>query len=153
MSGVVYNGVIFGQLILLFQKLNRAETDFAEESERLVAEMVDSELPEDLTLKVKNYSEYLFRKFKRTRPESSLTDGSSTLSVSLKQEIADVLHARFVSRVPLFVDLEHGVITGLCMAMSLQIYLPMSHVLRAGERNQELFFVVKGELLKKKKKR
>jgi hypothetical protein len=116
------------------------ETSFNERFDEIKDFMTMRRIPLDLSSRVINYYEYLWRSRRGLDENSVLED----LPDFLRGEVAMYLNREIIAKVPIFKDSSKNFLTEVVMHLIPRIALPDSHIIRIGELGQEMFFISSG---------
>jgi hypothetical protein len=116
------------------------ETSFNERFDEIKDFMTMRRIPLDLSSRVINYYEYLWRSRRGLDENSVLED----LPDFLRGEVAMYLNREIIAKVPIFKDSSKNFLTEVVMHLIPRIALPDSHIIRIGELGHEMFFISSG---------
>ena len=138
--GAVLNSVLFGQMALLLQNLNRSGNMFQAKLDAVNDFMRHSHLPTDLKDRIHQYIEYKWHASRSIDREKFLKD----LSYPLFKEVNLMLHGHLINSVPLFKNIDADCLVMLTCSLKPIVFLPNDFIIREGQLGSQMYFLRNG---------
>ena len=140
MQAIIY-AVIFGNIGLYVDNLQRHETNYQEAVGALVAYVKDISLPTDLQRKVLAYHDYVWSK-NRGQEGHQLGDIPHRVQV----EVAVVVHGKMMKSNSAFSDAQDSFINAAVLALKFTVCLPNEFVYQEREPAEDIYFIGHGQV-------
>ena len=140
-AGAVLNSILFGQMAMLLQNMNRAGNLFQAKLDSVNEFMRNSHLSHDLKERVHQYVEYQWKSSRVLNREGFLRD----LSYPLYKEINLMLHGHLINSVPLFKDVDADCMVMLTCSLKPIVFLPNDFIIREGQVGTQMYFLRIGQ--------
>ena len=138
--GAVLNSVLFGQMALLLQNLNRSGNMFQAQLDAVNDFMRHSHLPSDLKDRIHQYVEYKWHTSRSIDRERFLKG----LSYPLFKEVNLMLHGHLINSVPLFKNIDADCLVMLTCSLKPIVFLPNDFIIREGQIGSQMYFLRNG---------
>jgi len=132
---------IIGNIASLFSKLDSSKVNHFNRMEAVTQFLRYRNVPHKLSLKVRNYYEYMWERRRGMQEDLFLKD----LPEPLRLEILLDLTRKLLNKVPLFKYSSSTLRNVLLMALRLETYAPKDEIVREGELGEEICFISQGK--------
>ncbi|VVB03502.1 unnamed protein product [Arabis nemorensis] len=142
-SGLLLFAVLIGNVQKYLQSTT-IRVDEMEETKRDTEKwMSNRKLPEDLKKRIRRYKIKKWRETRGTEEDAHLRSLPKSLIIETKRH----LYLDFLKRVPEFQAFDDQLLDELCARLKTVIYTENSYIVREGDSLEEMFFVVRGNLM------
>ena len=136
--GAVLNSILFGQMAMLLQNLNRSGNMYQAKLDSVNEFMRHSHLSNDLKQRVHQYVEY---QWKSSVGSLNRKEFLEELSYPLYKEINLMLHGHLVKNVPLFKNIDADCLVMLTCSLTNSVFLPNDFIIREGQVGLQMYFL------------
>jgi voltage-gated potassium channel len=140
--GVGVYGYLIGNVASILSKRDPAKAQFFRNLEKLKAFINYRYLPSNLQKRLRDYYTYIWKN-KLGYDESSFL---SELPVGLKNEVSLYLKRDMIKKISLFQHIDDNFLREVSVRMKPLIFTPGDFVFKKGDKGNEMYFVIKGNL-------
>ena len=140
--GVGVYGYLIGNVANILSKRDPAKAQYFKNIESLKAFSNFRNIPLGLQKKIRDYYVYIWKK-RLGYDESAFI---SQLPVGLQNEVSLILKRDILNKIPLFKGIDDRFLREMSLHLRPMVYTPGEYVFREGDKGNEMFFVIKGNL-------
>ncbi len=140
--GVGIYGYVIGNVAGILSNIDPNKNAYVERMEQMSAFMRYRKIPADLSERIREYNEYLWK----NRLGSDESAVLSSLPPGLQADVSLFLKKDIIEKVPLFRGASEEFIKEMALQMQSVVYMPGDYVFRAGEHGRDMYFVSRGML-------
>ena len=140
--GVAMYGFIIGNVANILSKRNPARAQYFNNLEQLRIFVNYRRIPLNLQKKIMDYYLYIWRK-KLGFDESVFLSG---LPQGLQSEVSVYLKREILEKIPIFRGVSNSFLIEVSSQMRPQVCIPGETIFKEGEKGNEMFFVIRGNL-------
>jgi CRP-like cAMP-binding protein len=133
-------GYIIGNIVNLIGAMNESSEEFRNKMATINLYMKNKKVPEQLTMRVRNYYNHLWSR------QGGLDDTSimDNLPARLKTEVSLHINGDIVAKVDLFKETNQGFRNALVEVLKPEIYTPNDVIIKQGDVGTEMYFISQG---------
>ena len=139
--GAIINSIIFGNMAVVLQSLNRKSTVFQEKLEKANEAMENLKMPDFIREEVEFYLSYTQSGLDH---QKELDAFLLMLSPSLKKKVSAYIFKDAIFANPVFKD-QDEVMKLLLLDLQVRLFLPEDEIIRQNEVGESMFFLARGQ--------
>uniref|UniRef100_A0A7S3JFE7 Cyclic nucleotide-binding domain-containing protein n=1 Tax=Euplotes harpa TaxID=151035 RepID=A0A7S3JFE7_9SPIT len=139
--GAIVNAVIFGNMAVMIQSLNRKNTLFQEKIENANEAMTNLKMPVDFRDDVKHYFNYTQN---AQNHQKELDSFLVMLSPSLKQRVTSYIFFDTILEHSVFKD-QRDAVDSFLNSLSIKLFMPEDQIIKQGSSSSCMYFLARGE--------
>lgn len=140
--GVGVYGYLIGNIASILSKRDPAKAQFFENLEKLKAFINYRRIPISLQRRIRDYYSYIWKNKFGYDEKSFLAE----LPAGLQNEVSLYLKKDMIKRIPLFHNIDDSFLKEVSIRMKPLIFTPGDFVFRKGDKGNEMYFVIRGNL-------